>query len=307
MDCTLATADLGLVVTTTGGSVWRFFAKQDGREVPLFREPRGGPQRAALEAGCFPLVPFGNRVRGNRFSFDGSTHSFAPNVPWDRHVLHGDGWMGEWQVLQHGQSELRLGYEHRAEGTPYSYMAEQVFTLDQRTLTLGLSVLNTGDSALPFGLGWHPFFPLTPDTTLQAHTRSYWDEDASWLPTVEHDTGGDLDFTAGAHLPRRWVNTQFEGWDGRAAIRWPDRDLALHIEADPLLDRCVVFVPDPDFEPGFAYDHFCFEPMSHSVDGHNRADGGGLRRLTPGARLAGTVRFTVADLSGTDAPREALH
>ena len=200
MDCTLATADLGLVVTTTGGSVWRFFAKQDGREVPLFREPRGGPQRAALEAGCFPLVPFGNRVRGNRFSFDGSTHSFAPNVPWDRHVLHGDGWMGEWQVLQHGQSELRLGYEHRAEGTPYSYMAEQVFTLDQRTLTLGLSVLNTGDSALPFGLGWHPFFPLTPDTTLQAHTRSYWDEDASWLPTVEHATGGDLDFTAGAHL-----------------------------------------------------------------------------------------------------------
>ena len=307
MDCTLATADLGLVVTTTGGSVWRFFAKRDGREVPLFREPRGGARRDARDAGCFPLVPFGNRVRGNRFSFDGSTYTLAPNVPWDLHVLHGDGWIGEWQVLEQGERELSLGYEHRAEGTPYSYSAEQVFTLDHRTLTLSLSVLNTGDTALPFGLGWHPFFPLTRDTTLQARTRSYWDQDTSWLPTVEHPTSGDLDFAAGARLPRRWINTQFEGWDRRAAIHWPDRALALQIEADRLFDRCVLFVSDPIFEPGYAYEHFCFEPMSHSVDGHNRADGGGLRRLAPGERLAGAVRFTVADTSGSDASTAAWH
>jgi aldose 1-epimerase len=300
MDLALATADLGLVVTTTGGSVWRFFAKQSGREHPIFRDGPPGPDRVALQAGCFPFVPYGNRVRDSRFDYEGAHYTLAPNVSWDPHALHGDGWMGEWRLLQHDGRELRLGYAHRADRSPYDYTAEQVFTLDERTLTLGLIVTNTGDTALPFGLGWHPFFPLTPDTTLQAETRSFWDQDAVFLPTVERPTGGDLDFTAGAPLPRRWINTQFEGWDGRAAIRWPDRGLALQIEADRLFDRCVLFVSDPAVEPGYAYDHFCFEPMSHGIDGHNRLDGG-LRRLAPGERLAGSVRFTVADLNETAA------
>lgn len=303
MELELANADLGLVATTAGGAVWRFFAKRDGREVPLFREPPAGPGRSALQSGCFPLVPFGNRVRGNRFTFEGQAHTLAPNVPWDRHALHGDGWKGEWQLLGRGPGKLRLGYAHRrVPGTPYAYTAEQVLALAGRTLTLTLSVTNAGDAALPFGLGWHPYFPLTPATVLEARTRSYWDEDESWLPTVERPTGRDLDFADGARLPRRWTNTQFEGWDGRAAIRWPEHGVALRIDADPLFDRCLIFVSDPAFDPGYAYDFFCFEPMSHSIDDHNRADARGLRRLAPGERLSGAVRFSVADLPGSGAP-----
>lgn len=303
MDLRLDSADLGLVATTTGGAVWRFFAKRDGREVPIFREPRAGSERIALQSGCFPLVPFGNRVRGNRFGFEGRDHALVPNMPWDRHYLHGDGWTGEWQVLEHRSERLRLGLQHRGEpGTPYVYTAEQSFVLDTCTLTLMLTVANAGDAALPFGLGWHPYFPLTPDTTLQASTRSYWDEDGSWLPTRQQATAGDLDFAAAGPLPRRWVNTQFEGWDGRASIRWPEQRLALGIEADPMFDRCLVFVSDPAFDPGYAYDFFCFEPMSHSIDDHNKAEAGGLKRLAPGERLTGAVRFTLADLLRTGVP-----
>ena len=148
MDLRLDTADLGLVATTAGGAVWRFFAKREGREVPLFREPPASPARAALQSGCFPLVPFGNRVRGNWFGFESRDHSFTPNMPWDRHYLHGDGWTGDWQVLEHAPDRLRLGFEHRGgPGTPYSYTAEQFFVLEARTLTL--NVTNAGEVALP--------------------------------------------------------------------------------------------------------------------------------------------------------------
>lgn len=303
MDLTLATADLGLVATTTGGAVWRFFAKRDGREVPLFREPPAGAERAALASGCFPLVPFGNRVRGNRFTFEGRTHALAPNMPWDSHYLHGDGWTGEWQVLEHGSDRLRLGFAHRGgPGTPYAYTAEQSFVLEGRTLTLTLGVTNAGEAALPFGIGLHPYFPLTPGTRLEARTRSYWEEDEAWLPTRERTTAGDLDFGAGSPLPRRWVNAQFEAWDGHAAIRWPEQRMALRIDADPSFDRCLVFVSDPGFDHGYDYDFFCFEPMSHSIDDHNKAGAGGLKRLAPGERVTGAVRFTLADLSGTGVP-----
>ncbi|MCW6507853.1 aldose 1-epimerase [Lichenifustis flavocetrariae] len=293
MDLAISNDDLGLVVTTMGGSVWRFFAKRDGAEVPLFRAPPPGTSRTALQAGCFPLVPFGNRVRDNRFEVDGTAYALTPNMPWDRHYLHGDGWTSEWSVAAHETTRLRLALRHRDGGTPYSYDAEQSFTLEGATMKLTLAVTNRGDTTLPFGLGWHPYFPLTPRTTLTAASRSYWDEDESWLPTVQHATAGDLDFRAGAPLPRRWVNTAFEGWDGQATIRWPEHDAEIAIDADPLFGRSLVFVSDPAFDPGYRYDFFCFEPMSHSVDAHHAAEGGGLRRLASGESLEGGVRFTL--------------
>jgi aldose 1-epimerase len=294
MDLAIDTPDIGLVVTTEGGCVWRFIARRDGGEVPLFRDPPADAGRAALRSGCFPLVPFGNRVRGNRFSFEGADHALTPNMRWDRHYLHGDGWTSAWTVAAHEKNTVHLRLDHRDPATtPYAYEAEQTFVVSGPTLSVTLAVTNRGAAALPFGLGWHPYFPLTPGTTLRASTRSYWDEDASWLPTNEHRIAGDLDFTQAAPLPRRWVNTAFEGWDGQAVVTWPEHDTALAIEADPLFDRCLVFVSDPAFDSGYAYDFFCFEPMSHSVDGHHRIEASGLRRLEPGQRLAGSIRFTV--------------
>lgn len=293
MDVAIANEQLGLVVTTTGGSVWRFYAKRRGGDVPIFRAPPPGGMRAPLSAGCFPLVPFGNRVRGNRFTVDGKEHRLEPNTDWDQHYLHGDGWTSTWTVLEVADTAIRLGLDHGASGTPYAFACEQSFVLDGPTLTMTLSVENRGPVALPFGLGWHPYFPLTPRTVLTARTATYWDEDDQWLPTVRHPTAGDLDFSDGARPPRRWVNTLFEGWDGRASIRWPEHDLAIVLDADPLFDRSLLFVSDPAFDPGYAYDFFCFEPMSHGIDGHNAPDGAGLRRLEPGQSLTGGFRVAL--------------
>ncbi|MCX5513765.1 hypothetical protein C3941_13520 [Kaistia algarum] len=287
-DFEIANAALRLAVTTTGGSVWRF-ATSAGE--PLFRAPPAGPDRAPLASGCFPLVPFGNRVRDNRFSFEGRDYAFEPNMDWDRHYLHGDGWTGEWEAAEVTPTSLALRYRHAGGGTPYRYEAEQLFSLDGSTLTTSLSITNRGPLALPFGLGWHPYFPLTPQTSLKASASHYWDEDESWLPTTRHPVGGAIDFSSPAPLPRRWVNTLFEGWNGEAEIIWPERGLALAIAADPVFSRYLVFVSDPAFDPGYDYDFFCFEPMSHSADAHH-TDDGGLIRLEPGQSFSGTVRYS---------------
>lgn len=291
-DIELASDALRLTVTTKGGAIWRFTTASGEA---LFRAPPGGPARPALASASFPLVPFGNRVRGNRFDYDGRSYDLAPNMSWDRHYLHGDGWTGEWQVRAASRSEAVLSYRHDGDGgSPYAYEAEQRFRLAGESLEVTLEVTNRGAVALPFGLGWHPYFPLTPATTLRAGAKACWDEDESWLPTKRHPVGGELDFASPQGLPRRWVNTLFEGWDGRAEIRWADRGLALAIEADPLFDRYLVFVSDPAFDPGYAYEFFCFEPMSHSADAHHMDDGG-LRRLAPGESLGGRVRYSLID------------
>ncbi|TPM27505.1 aldose 1-epimerase [Mesorhizobium sp. B2-3-4] len=291
-DIEIANEALSLTATTTGGAVWRFLARSHGVEIPLFREPPQGGERAALKSGCFPLVPFGNRVRDNRFVFEGTERSLPPNTEWDKHYLHGDGWTAEWQIADRTSTEVALAFSHRGTGTPYAYDAEQRFSLAGSTLTTTLAVTNRGAAALPFGLGWHPYFPLTGGTTLKAAARSYWEEDASWLPTVEHPVAGDIDFASPRSLPHRWVNTVFEGWNGAADIDWPETRLSLAIDADPVFSRYLVFVSDPAFDAGYDYDFFCFEPMSHSADGHNMPAGGGLVRLAPGESLTGSVRYT---------------
>lgn len=279
-------------VTPQGGALWRVLAKIDGADVPLLRLPPDGEERSPLQAANFPLVPFGNRVRGNRFSIDGKHYSLQPNMPWDKHYLHGDGWTTRWSVSEQCSDFVRLTLApHRAAGTPYNYEAEQTIRIDGSRIEMELSLINRGEQVLPFGLGWHPYFALTEGTRLTASATDYWEEDAEWLPTVCKPVTGDIDFSKNAAIPRRWVNTLFEGWNGKAEITWAETGLRLEIEAEPMFGRYLVFVSDPAFDPGYAYDFFCFEPMSHSADGHNQADGGGLRRLAPGETLAGAFRM----------------
>ena len=293
-DVRLENADLVVDVSPRGGTLWRVMAKIDGHEIALLREPPMGDDRNPLQAACFPLVPFANRVRANRFRFEGREYGFKPNMAWDRHYLHGDGWTHRWEVARQGLDAASLQFSYRGDDTPYVYEAEQAIGLRGRQIELSLAVTNRGKAALPFGLGWHPYFPLMTGTRLLAPAKSYWNEDAQWLPVTRQEVSGDLDFCAGAPVPRRWINTQFEDWNGRAAIAWPEQALALTLDADPLFGRYLIFVSDPVFDPAYAFEFFCFEPMSHSLDAHNRADGGGLKRLAPGETLKGTMRMAWA-------------
>lgn len=291
-DIEIASDRLRCVLSTQGGTIWRLEADLGEGWHPLLRPAPEGADRDPLRAGCFPLVPFGNRVEGNRFQFDGIEHRLAPNTPWDPHYLHGDGWLGDWTV--DGRDAARASLSFEFHGQSYRYRATQRFECEDRTLTATLGVTNLGERPMPFGLGWHPFFPLTSATTLEAPANVYWTEKAGWLPDARTAIPEALDFSRPAKLPRHWVNNGFEGWNGAAAIVWPERRMRLGIETDPVLSRYFVFVSDKKFDPGYREDFFCFEPMSHSTNGHNLPDIGGLTVLAPGQGMAVSMALSCA-------------
>ena len=45
----------------------------------------------SLEMGCFPLIPFSNRIHNGRFSFQGKQIKMLPNFPPEAHTIHGQG------------------------------------------------------------------------------------------------------------------------------------------------------------------------------------------------------------------------
>lgn len=283
---TLRADDLDVELSTRGGLVTRLAWTLDGASVPLLREAPEGAD--ALASACYPLVPFGNRVRDNRFRFDGRTHELTPNTDWDPHYVHGEGWQTDWTVLDETPASAALGFSHPGgNGTPYVYDARQDVAIRDGALHMRLSVTNRGEAPMPFGLGWHPYFPMTPGTTLRAEARRFWTEVEGWMPGEPAPIPGDLDFSQARPLPERWVNNGFEDWSGTADIRWPERGAGVTLEADPVFRHAFVFVSDRDFDPSYRRDYFCFEPMTHLADGHNMADLGGLRVLRSGESLSG--------------------
>ena len=74
-------------------------------------------------------------------------------------------------------------------------------------------------------------------------------------------------------------------------IFWPEHPAKLRIEAPPPLGFYLVYSPSED--SGF----FCFEPVSHVVDAHNRpmADRwNGLSVLEPNQGMEAICHFVVA-------------
>jgi len=237
------------------------------------------------------LIPFSGRVSGGGFMFEGVFHPVERNMPTETYPIHGSAFSAEWTIAERTAEAVALSLDAEGPG-PFRYSAVVTYRLDGTALAMDLSVTNRAAIALPYGLGFHPWFVRDPSTFLTAGAERVWLEHEDHLPRAVEPVAAhpELDFSRGRQLPSRWVNNWFDGWYGSARIDWPDRGLAVEIEASDRLDRYVLFSPSDD--AGF----FCFEPVSHPVDAFNLPEGPlahGMARLDPGMELKGSVRFDV--------------
>jgi aldose 1-epimerase len=289
---TLRSAPLGLVLApAVGGAIVRFWSEAAGAATELLRPTpalalrQGDPGLTA----SYPLVPWSNRIRQGRFAFGGRTVTLAPNRPHERHPIHGHGFQAPWTVLELAPATAILEYRHAPDAWPWAYRAVQRFRLTPAGLELELVLTNESDTAMPAGLGWHPYFPRTPETTLTAHVSEIWLTDAEILPTARVAPPPDRDPRRGLAVDRVALDNVFVGWDGHAVVAWPERRAALRLAASPPLRTFVVYTPP-------AQPFFCAEPVSHVTDAFNLAAAGqtdtGMLTLAPGASTRAT--FTLA-------------
>lgn len=276
------------VVPDLGAGIARYdLLGPKGRE-PLFRT---APEhtRDPFALGCNLLAPWSNRISGGGFSFDSRFHRLEPNLSGEPFPIHGNAFGLPWIVQEVQSSAAYLTLDSEGPG-PFRYHADVRYTLEGGALTITLGIINTAAVALPYGLGLHPWLPRTPRTRLFAPAGSVWLEDTRHLPIqkVPIERRPEWDFRHQKLLPKSWINNGFEGWARHARVVWPERDLGLDITADPTLSTCIVY------SPGEVADFFCFEPVSHAVDGHNLPPGpaaNGLAILGHGQSQVATCRF----------------
>ena len=261
------------ILPALGGALGRF--TWDGRDVTR-STPAGTGE--VLDTGCFPLVPYCNRIPRGRFSFGGHDVVLSPNLGDHPHALHGQGWRGGWAVVAANETEAVLSFDHPPGEWPWAYRAEQRFILDDDGLRLELSVTNTGDEPMPAGLGFHPYFPTRPGERLRAGVTGVWMIDGDCLPTTHVAGAWRSDWAAGAPTAvSELIDNCYTGWDGVATLSAPG-GASTTLTASPDCRWLHVYSP-----PGA--DFVCAEPVANRPDPFHGEDSG-IVALAPGERAA---------------------
>ena len=284
----LSSLDLELQLSPSiGGAISRLaYLGADGPR-SILRESHT-PLQNVLEAACFPLVPYVNRIRGGSFNFRGRTVSIAPNMPGDPSPLHGDGWLNPWSVEQSDESSALLAYRHEAGEWPWTYEARQEFRIIGGVLDVGLTCRNMSGEPMPCGLGAHPYFSCSPDTRLETSASYAWTIDENVLPVEKVPAAGRYDLgdrlICGQDLDNGWG-----GWSGRALISDPSWPYEIELSS-PQARFFQVYSPA---EGGI----FVAEPVSHANAAMNEPEVEwpelGLRVLEPGEEMALDMRIEV--------------
>jgi aldose 1-epimerase len=288
---TLRAGGAGLVLApAAGGSVARYWIDRGRASWELLRQWTTPQPGDPFESAAFALAPYSNRIRAGRFSFLGRDVRLPLNRPPERHSIHGLGWQTAWRPLRVREHEATLQFQHDAGAWPWAFSATQHFELEPSSLTVALALTNESDSAMPAGLGWHPYFPRTPRTKLTADVQAMWLTDDEVMPTTLAPPRPDADLSRGISVDTSALDNCFVGWRRRAVIDWPGLGIRLVMAAEAPLDFLVVYEP-----PGRPF--FCVEPVSHVTDAFNLAAAGrpdaGARTLEPGETLRAVVTLSL--------------
>src|SRR5947209_292045 len=241
----LRTDRLGVdLAPAAGGSVVRFTCD----DIDILRPMTGAAVASGKgnNAALYPMVPYSNRIRDGRLTFQGEAFQLALNWPGIGHPMHGDGWAHPWRVARSDGASAEIVYEHEraAEkgGWPFRYRARQSYRLDDDRLTIRIALENLEDRPVPAGIGLHPFFVRDPDTEVSLRAHAVWTADAEQLPLDRIAVPPEWDFKTPHRVDNVALDNCFDDWDGRAMILWRQRRLRLDLEASEPFRHAVVYI-----------------------------------------------------------------
>lgn len=243
------------------------------------------------------LVPWPNRIRDGRYSWQGATRQLDLTEPARHNASHGLLRWALWELEHHGDDELTvLALLHPQPGWDWHLDVRARYRLTDDGLVVEVSARNTGRGTAPFGFGAHPYLAIgdvpLPEVTLDLPADTRMDvEPDRMLPTgTQPVDGGPDDFRGGRPIGDTVLDTAFTDLHRDADGRWEVRlgNLAggrsVALWGGPGLTWAQVFtrkgVPagpgEAPYELGVAV-----EPMTCPPDAFN--SGTGVVALDPGA------------------------
>ena len=245
-----------------------------GRDI-LVPAPEGARHPGAY--GAFWMLPWANRLDGGQCG----AHRLPVNRPEENTAIHGLARDWPWQVEAAQAGQLIL--TQRLEAAPFMYAARLVVSLTERAFSMAMTLRHDGATALPYGMGWHPWFPRDAGFHLALRAVQRARHDARGLPFAFDPSPG----ICGDEAALSGLDHFFADWDGVARLSWPGCSLILGASGD-FAHGVQVYAPKDRAA-------ICVEPVSHMPDAPHRmalAAPAPIRMLAPGEALAGSITLS---------------
>ena len=240
------------------------------------------------------MAPYPNRIRDGVFTFEGKEYHLK--FP-EKHSIHGDVRNRPWKVESSSDTEVALSFrssDFSDINFPFPFSMRQRFKVRDESVRVSCSIRNDGDTAMPAGCGFHPYFNRAlggrdENVSLHFSVRGAYPFSGE-IPLPEGMARAlepNEDFSAEKELTVS-LDHCFSGWSGPATLSWPKSGVRLTMEASPNMSHLILYSP-----PGKPF--FALEPQSQMNDGFNffsRGERGtGVTILQPGEVLE--VWFTL--------------
>ena len=127
-------------------------AASDGYKRQVLDAGKSGLQ--ATDMGCFPLVPFSNRIADGRFCWANQSYQLPLNAPPEPHAHHGIGWQSPWEVTETaGHKTVLLLESYDLDKWPWPFRVQQEIELGPDRLAIDLTLTTLGSGHMHGGFG----------------------------------------------------------------------------------------------------------------------------------------------------------
>ena len=286
-----------LVVTEIGAGLQSWTV--GGREL-LDTTPGGKPDGAYRGK---VLVPWPNRLRDGRYTFDGTEHCAPLTEPARGNALHGLATERRWRAIRSSTRHLTLVHDLRPQsGYPFSLRLAVEYELTSGGVVATLRATNVGASAAPFGAGLHPYLthgtPRIDELLLEVPARTHVPLDDRRLPTGDATPveGTEVDFRHAWTIGPLRLDTCFGDLDrspagvARVRLSTAGGDRQVTVWMDERFAFVQVYTADEVPDRARRRGGVAIEPMTCAPDAFNTGDG--LLVLEPGASFTGRCGLT---------------
>lgn len=227
----------------------------------------GQDETAPLAAASFYMIPYSNRIRDAKFTFNNE------HIQLERaktHAMHGALRKLPWTLISATASDMVCEYDTRKSepvNWPWSMHSRITHRVRNNILESTIVITNTGDSPMPAGTGWHPYFvrcigQSEPTLTLPVNAV-YPDANGDCFPDGPAEAlSTALDFRRPRSLdPDQRIDRCMAGLSGACHIHWAGAGIELVMSASEQCRYLVLYNPDMP--------HFAVEPVTNANDAFN--------------------------------------
>ena len=250
------------------------------------------------------LAPWPNRLAGGSYEFAGTRYQLAISEPKTGNASHGLVRWANWTLVARAAASVTLALTlHPQSGYPFALALALTYRLADDGLTVQTSARNVGASALPFGLGFHPYFTvgthLVDEATFTLPAATSLAVDERMIPTGRDSVAaGPLDFRDARPIGDTVIDSCFtdlardEQGRARIVLAAPGGKPALTLTLDRTFDFVQVYTGNNLPDPSARRRGLAIEPMTCPANAFN--SGTGLIVLAPGEEFAAAWNVQVA-------------